>query len=437
MVKLDELRNTAAERDILGSILTAPEDLHKVSGIIKTDDFYRQDYRVIYETMARMILQGDSLDIVTLCEELRKTGQLEKVGGVRNVSDIASAGKCWNMQEKAGIVAEYSRRRMLVEKARALEADAADLEKETDTTAATFCNDLQGIGAKANKDTGDMEAAALELLATIDSRRKGVMLGTGLKDVDAIIGGFEPGQLITIAGRTGQGKSAMAATIAVNLAKRGKKILMFSMEMGKGEMAGRFVSRLAKLPGALLKKPECMTAEQQAALSKGLDEMRKLPIKINVQGKPTPADVGNEAARMKRTDGLDLIIIDYVQLMATGTKLDNSENRVQAISFITRELKGLARSLDVPIVILSQLSRASDQQKRSPRLSDLRDSGSIEQDSNTVMLIFEDTEVIKTPGKTVVDVAKQRNGEVRACNVYFVKSRGFFANYDSSRDVPL
>ena len=241
MVKLDELRNTAAERDILGSILTAPEDLHKVSGTIKADDFYRQDYRVIYETMAGMILQGDSLDIVTLCEELRKRGQLEKVGGVRNVSDLASVGKCWNMQEKAGIVAEYSRRRMLVEKARALEADAADLEKETDTTAATFCNDLQGIGAKANKDTGDMEAAALELLATIDNRKRGIMLGTGLKDIDAIIGGFEPGQLITIAGRTGQGKSAMAATIAVNLAKRGKKILMFSMEMGKGEMAGRFV----------------------------------------------------------------------------------------------------------------------------------------------------------------------------------------------------
>ncbi len=339
------------------------------------------------------------------------------------------------MQQHAEIIAGYARRRRLLEKARELEAMATDMSTDPDVT--TFTNDLQGVSAKADNDTMDMEAAALELLATIDNRKRGTMLGTGLKDLDAIIGGFEPGQLITIAGRTGQGKSAMAATIAVNLARRGKRVLLFSMEMGGGEMAGRFVSRLADLPGAILKKPEGMTAEQQEAFARGLDEMRKLPIKIDVKGKLTPGDVASTAARMKRTKGLDLVVIDYVQLMSTGTKLDNSDNRVQAISFITRELKGLARNLDVPIVILSQLSRDSDKAKRNPRLSDLRDSGSIEQDSNTVMLIYVDVDAKeKIPGKTVVDVAKQRNGEVRSCDVFFMKSRGFFGNYDSSREIP-
>ena len=134
----EKLANTAAERDILGGILTAPADLHKASGIIRVGDFYRQDYRAIYETMAGMVLQGDSLDIVTLCEELRKTGLLEKVGGVRNISDLASVGRCWNIQQKAEIVADYARRRKLIDKAKELEAIAKDMEQEPNTPAKRF-----------------------------------------------------------------------------------------------------------------------------------------------------------------------------------------------------------------------------------------------------------------------------------------------------------
>ena len=433
----ERLANTAAERDILGGILTAPADLHKASGIIRAGDLYRQDYRAIYETMAGMVLQGDSLDIVTLCEELRKTGLLEKVGGVRNISDLASVGKCWNIQEKAEIVADYARRRRLIEKAHELETLAADAGQDVDSITALFCEDLAGISRRADNSTGDMRQAVMEFMATLERRKQGDTLATGLQDVDRIITGFEPGQLITIAGRPGHGKSALAATIAVNLAKRGKRILLFSLEMRKSAVAGRFASRLANIPGGLLKKPGEMTAEQKAALSKGLEAVEGLPITINDRGGLTPGEVASTAARMKRTEGLDLVVIDYVQLMSTGTKLDNSDNRVQAISFITRELKGLARNLDVPIVILSQLSRDSDKAKRNPRLSDLRDSGSIEQDSNTVMLIYVDVDAKeKIPGKTVVDVAKQRNGEVRSCDVFFMKSRGFFGNYDSSREIP-
>lgn len=431
----DRLANTAAERDILGGILTAPADLHKASGIIKTGDFYRQDYRVIYETMAGMILQGDSLDIVTLCEELRKTGQLEKVGGVRNISDLASVGRCWNIQQKAEIVADYARRRKLVEAGRKLEALAGDAGQDVDNITASFCDDLAGISRRADNSTGDMRAAVMEFMATLERRKKGDLLTTGLKDVDSIITGFEPGQLITIAGRPGHGKSALAGTIAVNLAKKGKRVLLFSLEMRKSAVAGRFASRLANLPGGLLKKPGEMTAEQKAALSQGLKEAEGLPITINDQGDLTPGEVASTAARIRRTEGLDLVIVDYLQLMNSGRKQDT--NKVQEVSFITRGLKGLADSLSVPIIILSQLNRANERAKEKPKLIDLRDSGSIEQDSDTVLLLHRDMEQGGgLSNKTTVNVAKQRDGELRECDIYFVASRGYFGNYDYSKDVP-
>lgn len=431
----ERLANTAAERDILGGILTAPADLHKASGIIRAGDFYRQDYRAIYETMAGMILQGDSLDIVTLCEELRKTGLLEKVGGIRNISDLASVGKCWNIQEKAEIVADYARRRRLIEKAHELETLAADAGQNVDSITASFCEDLAGISRRADNSTGDMRQAVMEFMATLERRKQGDTLATGLQDVDRIITGFEPGQLITIAGRPGHGKSALAGTIAVNLAKKGKKILLFSLEMRKSAVAGRFASRLANIPGGLLKKPGEMTAEQKAALSKGLEAVEGLPITINDRGDLTPGEVASTAARMKRTEGLDLVIVDYLQLMSSGRKQDT--NKVQEVSFITRGLKGLADSLSVPIVILSQLNRANERAKEKPKLVDLRDSGSIEQDSDTVLLLHRAME----PGgglsnKTTVNVAKQRDGEVKECDIYFIASRGYFGNYDYSKDVP-
>lgn len=431
----ERLANTAAERDILGGILTAPADLHKASGIIRAGDFYRQDYRAIYETMAGMILQGDSLDIVTLCEELRKTGLLEKVGGIRNISDLASVGKCWNIQEKAEIVADYARRRRLIEKAHELETLAADAGQNVDSITASFCEDLAGISRRADNSTGDMRQAVMEFMATLERRKQGDTLATGLQDVDRIITGFEPGQLITIAGRPGHGKSALAGTIAVNLAKKGKRILLFSLEMRKSAVAGRFASRLANIPGGLLKKPGEMTAEQKAALSKGLEAVEGLPITINDRGDLTPGEVASTAARMKRTEGLDLVIVDYLQLMSSGRKQDT--NKVQEVSFITRGLKGLADSLSVPIVILSQLNRANERAKEKPKLVDLRDSGSIEQDSDTVLLLHRAME----PGgglsnKTTVNVAKQRDGEVKECDIYFIASRGYFGNYDYSKDVP-
>lgn len=432
----DQLKNVGAERRILGSILTEAGDLHKVSSIIRQDDFYRQDYRFVYGLLAEMILRGERPDVVTLSELARSRleGRQDDFSRIlRTILDIGMIGRCYNMTEMAEIVADYARRRRLQAKASALMEAAADMSLDIDTVAATFSNDIQGITALTDKHVGDMGAATTELIAMLARRGKGDGLTTGLIDLDRIVTAFEPGQLIVIAGRPGHGKSALAGTIAVNLAKRGKKILYFSMEMSMGELAGRFVSRLAHLPGGLLKNPAAMTAEQRTAFSRGVEAVEALPITIDTQGSLTPGDVASVATRQQRTDGLDLVIIDYLQLMSGGGK---SENRVQEVTGITRALKNLAVVLGVPVVLVSQLNRANDKEKRLPRSSDLRDSGSTEQDANVIILLHREAAEGGLEEKTSCLVVKQRDGRTGACNLYFATAFGYFANYDSSRDVP-
>ena len=435
-MKNERLANTAAEREILGSILAAPADLHKVSGIIKASDFYCVEYRLIFETMTGMILQDQPVDVVTLTEEIRAAGEGDFLTLARAVLDLGIVGRVYGLEAKAEIVADYSRRRQLIEKSRQIAAMAADMGQDVDTVAATFSNDLQGMNSKAHKTISNMSAAIVEFMGTLERRRNGETLATGLADVDTLITGFEPGQLITIAGRPGHGKSALAGTIAVNLAKQGKEILLYSMEMGAGELAGRFLSRFGGVDGNILKRPGAMTAEQKKSLLAGVQKLEALPITICTQGSLTPGDVGSISARVKRTAGLDLIIIDYLQLMSSGRKSD-AGSRVQEISYITRTLKGLANLLDVPIVMLSQLSRDNVKERRKPRLTDLRDSGSIEQDSNTILLLYREAEGGGLSDKTFVIVGKQRNGQTGECAILFNTNYGYFSNYDHSIDVPL
>lgn len=426
----DRLANTEAEREILGGILTDAAALHRASPILRQDDFYRQDYRFIYGLMVEMILRGDRPDVVTLTEEAKAklTEQDDFLRIFRTIADINLVGKCYSMEEKAEIVADYARRRRLIDKAHELEVLAADPGQDVDGITASFCEDFSGISRKADKHTANMGEAIVEFMAVLDRRKRGDILSTGLKDLDRIITGFEPGQLVTIAGRPGDGKSALAGTIAVNLAQRGKKILIFSLEMGKGELAGRFLARIGGVDGSRMKRPEYMTEKEKSLLLAGVKELEPLPITISTQGDLTPGDIASIASRIKRTSGLDVIIVDYVQLMTSGKKLDN---RVQEVSYITRALKGLANLLDVPILMLSQLSRSNVREKRKPVLADLRDSGSIEQDSNTVLLLdhVEDN-------KTSVIVAKQRNGETGECSLLFNTKYGYFSNYDYNRDIP-
>ena len=433
MVNLDNLKNIEAEEEVLNAIMAKPHLLYEVSRILKADDFYREAHRIIYRAMSEMILANEPLDIVNLTEKLRHDGNLDKVG-FGTIKHIGIAGIVACVESQAEIVAEYSRRRRLVEMARALEVMAADFQQDVEKLAHDFANDVSGMTVTADENTKTAKEGVMELAALIDQRsaRQGEMLNTGLADVDKYLTGFEPGQLIGIAGRPGHGKTALAGTIAVNMAQRGKRILMFSMEMSREELLGRFVSRIGGLSGDKLKKPNGMSQEEWGRYIKGLDAVSKLPVTINSQADLTPADVASISARCNSNGGLDVIVIDYLQLMNSGNR---SDGRVQEISYITRSLKNLAVKLKVPIVLLSQLSRANDKENRAPKLTDLRDSGSIEQDANTVLLIHreshlsEDMKAMELSNKTFVNIAKQRDGECGTVLVTFIPSRGYFVNY--------
>lgn len=440
-----ELFNVEAERDILNVIITKPRQWQDVSRIVKADDFYRETHRLIYQVVSQMIIADEPLDLVTLTEALKSTDSLTKIGGLKMVTQLCAPCYVADVIAQAKIVADYARRRRLIEKAQLLQSSASDMSQEPDKLAVDFASDISGMTIAADESTKTAKDSAIDFATLIDqrSKQKEKLLNTGLKDIDSKITSLEGGQLIIIAGRPGHGKTALAGTIAVNMALRGKKILMFSMEMSREELMGRFVSRVGKIAGEKLKRPSEMTPDDWTRYVKALNDVGKLPIAINSQGELTPADVTSITTRWQRQKGLDVVIIDYLQLMSGGRKTDS---RVQEISYITRTMKNLAVKLKVPIILLSQLSRANDKENRAPKLTDLRDSGSIEQDANTVLLIHResqlsgDNKTVELTNKTIVDIAKQRDGECGSVLLTFIPTMSYFANYiDDGRfgkDIP-
>jgi replicative DNA helicase len=437
--------NVEAEKEILSVIISKPNKLYDISRIIKADDFYRETNRLIYQTVAEMVIAEEPLDMVNLSERLKRDGNLDKIGGLGVITDICQPEFVANVEAQAKIVADYAQRRRLIEKARILAANAQDMNQKPDEVACQIADDISGLTTEASENTKTAKDGVMDFATLIDKRakRKGELLNTGLTDIDAKIKSFEAGQLIVIAGRPGHGKTALAGTIAVNMALRGKKILMFSMEMSHEELLGRFVSRLGGISGEKLKEPSQMTPDDWSAYVTALNSVGELPIAINSQGDLTPADVANVATRWQRHNGLDVIMIDYLQLMSSGKKTDS---RVQEVSYITRTLKNLAVRLKLPIILLSQLSRANDKENRAPKLTDLRDSGTIEQDANTVLLIHRETSLsadkktIEVSNKTYVNIAKQRDGACGTVMLTFIPTMSYFANYIDDghfgKDVP-
>ena len=437
--------NVEAEKEILSVIISKPNKLYDISRIIKADDFYRETNRLIYQTVAEMVIADEPLDMVNLSERLKRDGNLDKIGGLGVITDICQPEFVANVEAQAKIVADYAQRRRLIEKARILAANAQDMNQKPDEVACQIADDISGLTTEASENTKTAKDGVMDFASLIDKRvkRKGELLNTGLTDIDAKIKSFEAGQLVVIAGRPGHGKTALAGTIAVNMALRGKKILMFSMEMSHEELLGRFVSRLGGISGEKLKEPSQMTPDDWSAYVTALNSVGELPIAINSQGDLTPADVANVATRWQRHNGLDVIMIDYLQLMSSGKKTDS---RVQEVSYITRTLKNLAVRLKLPIILLSQLSRANDKENRAPKLTDLRDSGTIEQDANTVLLIHRETSLsadkktIEVSNKTYVNIAKQRDGSCGTVMLTFIPTMSYFANYIDDghfgKDVP-
>ncbi len=433
-----ELYSVEAEQGILGVILIRPGIVPHVSSLVRPEDFYKQAHRITFQIMQEMALQGESVDLVNLAEQLRQAGMLEKVGGVAYVTHLGNVeATAAGVDGYCQTVREYSRRRQIVSLARQAMGAACDMGKSVEEVEDGLQAALtKGEQLAKHKGLYDAKALIFALQDDIDRRARGEQIGvkTGIRGIDAHIGSMEPGNLVIIAGRPSHGKSALACTIAINAARAGKRVLWFTMEMDAVETARRIVSQVSGIDNRKFKTRalQGMTEDERGRYIAAYEKVARMGLHVSDVTNQTPLDIWRTAQGVKAVDGLDLIIIDYIGLMSAGSR--KKENRVQEVSYITRMLKNMAGALQVPVLALSQLNRANDKENRMPRLSDLRDSGSIEQDANVVMLIQRDSHLSMqgTPvyEKTVtLDIAKVRDGATGTVKLDFYPAFSVFQDH--------
>lgn len=437
-MKETEMYSLEAEQGILGAILIKPSIVPHVSGLIRPDDFYKQAHKVTFQIMQEMALQGESVDLLNLVERLRRAGMLEKVGGVAYVTHLGNVeATAAGVDSYCQTVRDYSKRRQLITLARQAMGEACDIGKSVEdaenSLQAAF---MKGMQLAEHKGLYDAKALVFALQDDIDRRARGEHVGvkTGIRGIDAHIGGMEPGNLVIIAGRPSHGKSALACTVAVNAARAGKQVLWFTLEMDAVETARRIVSFLSGVDNKKIKTAalQGMTSDEWSRYITAYEKLAKMGLHVSDATNQTPLDIWRTAQGVKMAGGLDLVIVDYIGLMSAGSQ--KKENRVQEVSYITRMLKNMAQALQVPVLALSQLNRANDKEGRRPRLSDLRDSGSIEQDANVVMLIQRDAHLsddgtIVYENAATLDIAKVRDGATGTVKLDFFPACSMFLDH--------
>lgn len=422
-----------AEQSVLGAMLLDKEAVVVGEDMLRPSDFYREANAVIFTAILTLAHQGKEVDILTVAEELRRMGRLEDVGGVLYVNELPE--HCITpkaIRRHAEIVADKSKLRQLIDAASTIAATAYAGEDDT----VNIVDDAERRILEVAKDErkGDFvplgEAVQKELVDINEKyqNKTGITgLSSGFATLDAMTSGFQKGDFIIVAARPSMGKTAFVLNIAKNVALGGKKtVAFFSLEMPRGQLVQRLLCSTALIDSQKLRTGRLNTQKEWANLANAASVLMDAPLFIDDTSGITVADIRSKARRLKAEKGLDLIIIDYLQLMQSRG-LRASESRQQEISDISRNLKSLARELNVPVIALSQLSRSVEsRQDHRPFLSDLRESGSLEQDADMVSFLFREAYYNKEmeadeaeKNRTEVILAKNRNGPVGTVNMYF------------------
>ena len=423
-----------AERAVLASVLLAPDHLQTVVGRLKPEDFYSERHRIIYQAYQEIGDTGAQLDLRSLQDNLERKGSWGKIGGMAYVAgldiDLPDLSRCSHHIE---IVKDRALRRTLIQDGNAALAKAWD---GRDHSAADVLREVESLvmAVSAEVDTGDVVnfATACEMTTQdVEARSLGDRVGipTGFYDLDGMCQGLAPGNLVIVAGRPGMGKTALATNIAQNVVQEGIPVLFFSLEMGVRELTLRMWSSEADIPFSALRGGK-MTERQWKSLYKTVNAVRDWPIYIDPTGSITVSEIAAKCAKVKREHGLGMVIVDYIQLMREA-----GENRVLEVAAITRGLKLLAKDLDVPVMALSQLSRAPETRTSNhrPVLSDLRESGAIEQDADQVIFVYRDEMYNKddpdNKGLAEIIVGKNRHGATGSVELVFQGETVQFRNY--------
>ncbi len=408
-----------AEQSLLGCMLINSDVVAKITAVIKPTDFYLESHKVIYENMYELASANKQIDFVTVIDKLEKANQLESVGGIDYITMLAnSLPTAVNYMSYVGIVKRDSLCRSLIGVSQKIaeKAYAADDGEEVLGYAEGLIYEL--AEKEQTSDLVHIEPALRQAMTNMDEITKngGKIKGisTGITEFDSLTNGLQNSDLILLAARPGVGKTSFAMNIAINAALEQKKTCaIFSLEMPSVQLAQRSICSVAKVSMSKAKKGT-LTQDDWKYIWAANKKLSEAAIYIDDSSMNRPTDILDKCRRLKREKGLDIVVIDYLQLMSGVTKADN---RQQEISEITRYLKIAAKELNVPIILLSQLSRAIEQRKdHKPMLSDLRESGAIEQDADIVLFIdnpekYNDV-VGAEPGICELVVAKHRNGEL-------------------------
>ncbi len=427
-----------AEESVLGAILLSAEVANDVMDKLHADDFYQPAHQSIFEAITSLYNTNQAIDAVTVTEALRRSGDLDKVGGVsyltRLVDLVPTAG---NVDYYARIVEEHSVRRNLIRAGSVVGDVAFSVDQELP---AVLDKAEQTVLAVAERRTnqvmvpvGPLFQPALEQLEMLESRGSEVIgLSTGFRDLDRKLGGLHPANLLIIAARPAMGKSSLATAIATNVAVAGGTVALFSLEMSKEEIVQRLLSAVGRVDSMKLRTGQLGNSWQKVTSAAG--KLYKAPIFIDDSPIVSVTDIRAKCRRLKRQHSLALVVVDYLQLMQGTAR----ENRQQEIAEISRNLKNLARELAVPIVAVSQLNRSLESREdKRPRLADLRESGSLEQDADVVMFVYRHEyyhqDDIATKGKAEIIISKHRAGSTGTVEMTFMAEFTTFA--DIGRDI--
>lgn len=434
--------NIEAEEAVLGSLLIDPDAMLHIASFLNAKDFFQKRHQWIYEAIASLHDRKEPTDLVTLTDELSRRNQLEDIGGPIFLTDLINATPTSiHVEYYARIIERTAVLRRLIDgatKIAKLAYDDTENVKEIIDRAESI---IFGVSEqRTDKDLAPIRDALDTYYDRVEylSQHQGEIVGipTNLRDLDKLLGGMQRSDLLILAGRPGMGKTSLALSIALQAARKwDKRIAVFSLEMSDEQLVQRLLSGETGIDSQRLRLGHIQEHEWSV-----LVQATTLLANTSIFLDDTPAisvmDLRTKARRLEAEHGLDLIIVDYLQLMR-GTR---SENRQQEISFISRSLKELARELRVPVLALSQLSRAVESRHdKRPMLSDLRESGSIEQDADVVMFVYRDEVYNKDtefPGVAEVIVAKHRSGPVGTFQVFFKKELTQFVDMET-RTQPL
>jgi replicative DNA helicase len=430
-------QNTEAERSILGAILLDNSKLNTAIEKLRPEDFFHDHHRRIYLQMIALGEAQQAIDQVTLTDQLHRRGELEASGGHAYIAQLVDGvPRVANIEHYARIVKEKSLLRGLIHTTHAIQRQAMEMEEDADAILDRAESSIFQLAEDRVRSglvgVRDVVRENFDRISKIFSEGKRITgLSTGYHQLDNLTSGLQPSELIILAARPSMGKTALALNIAENVAVRGNQpVAIFSLEMSKESLLLRLLSADAQIDSHKFRTGH-LSREDGGKIPISLRRLSEAPLWIDDMGAATVVEMGAKLRRLKRDKGLALAVVDYLQLVSARGRFGN---RNEEVSSITRGLKGLAKELKVPVLVLSQLTRAPEREDRRPQLADLRESGAIEQDADVVIFIhrpnaFKPDELPEERAKTELLIAKQRNGPTDRIHFVF---RSTFTRFEEA-----